>query len=129
MKEITGINHTCITVNDMDQTLEFYIDVLGCKLIDRFPLDWVNVELAHIEIGGQQIEFTYKDDTPRLKTSRWDVGHIAFNVTDIEKVEEKLRNVPNIKYIDQKPNKVTETLTTFFIEGPSGEIIEFMEYK
>ncbi len=129
MKEITGINHTCITVNNMDQTLQFYIDVLGCKLIDRFPLDWINVELAHIEIGGQQIEFTYKEDTPRLKTERWDVGHIAFNVTDIYGVEEKLRNVPNIKYIDQKPNKVTESLTTFFIEGPSGEIIEFMEYK
>ena len=129
MKEITGISHVCITVNDMDETLGFYQDVLGCKLIDRFPLDWVNVELAHVEIGGQQIEFTYKDDTPRLKTDRWEVGHIAFNVTDIYKVAETMAAVPNIKFIDQKPNVVNDSLITFFIEGPSGEVIEFMEYK
>ena len=129
MKEIQGICHTCISVNDMEETLDFYIGVLGCKLIDRFPLDWVNVELAHVEINGQQLEFTYKDDTPRLRTGRWETGHVAFNVTDIEKVADKMRSLPNIRLIDQAPNQVNETLATFFVEGPSGEVIEFMEYK
>lgn len=129
MKEIKGISHVCISVNDMDETLQFYLNVLGCKLIDRFPLDWVNVELAHVEINGQQIEFTHKSDTQRLKTDRWEVGHIAFTVSDIYKVAESLSKVPNVKFIDEKPNEVNETLTTFFIEGPSGEVIEFMEYK
>lgn len=129
MKEIKGISHVCISVNDMDETLQFYIDVLGCKLIDRFQLDWVNVELAHVEINGQQIEFTHKSDTQRLRTDRWEVGHIAFTVSDIYKVAENLSKVPNVKFIDEKPNEVNETLTTFFIEGPSGEVIEFMEYK
>lgn len=82
MKEIKGIEHVCISVNNMDETLDFYIKVIGCKLIDRFPLDWVNVELAHVEINGQILEFTYKADTPRLKTDRWEVGHIAFIVSD-----------------------------------------------
>lgn len=129
MKEIKGIAHVCITVNDMDETLQFYLDVLGCKLVDRFQLDWINVELAHVEINGQQMEFTFKDDTLRLRTDRWEVGHIAFTVTDIYKVAEKLSSIPNIKFIDEKPNEVNDTLTTFFIEGPSGEVIEFMEYK
>ncbi|KAF0092566.1 MAG: Glyoxalase/bleomycin resistance protein/dioxygenase [Fusobacteria bacterium] len=129
MKEIKGIAHVCITVNDMDETLQFYLDVLGCKLVDRFQLDWVNVELAHVEINGQFIEFTYKSDTPRLRTDRWEVGHIAFTVSDINKVAENLSFISNIKFIDEKPNVVTETLSTFFIEGPSGEVIEFMEYK
>lgn len=129
MKEIKGISHVCISVNNMDETLQFYIDVLGCKLIDRFPLDWVNVELAHVEINGQQIEFTYKSDTPRLRTDRWEVGHLAFTVSDIYKVAENLSTLTNIKFIDEKPNKVNDTLSTFFIEGPSGEVIEFMEYK
>ncbi len=129
MKEIKGISHVCISVNDMDETLQFYLNILGCKLIDRFPLDWVNVELAHVEINGQQIEFTHKSDTQRLKTDRWEVGHIAFTVSDIYKVAENLSKVPNVKFIDEKPNEVNETLTTFFIEGPSGEVIEFMEYK
>ncbi len=129
MKEIKSLAHVCISVNDMDETLQFYLNVLGCKLIDRFPLDWVNVELAHVEINGQQIEFTQKSDTQRLRTDRWEVGHIAFKVSDIDKVAEKLSSVSNIKFIDEKPNVVNETLTTFFIEGPSGEVIEFMEYK
>lgn len=129
MKEIKSIAHVCISVNDMDETLQFYLNVLGCKLIDRFPLDWVNVELAHVEINGQQIEFTQKSDTQRLRTDRWEVGHIAFNVSDIDKVAEKLSSVSNVKFIDKKPNVVNENLTTFFIEGPSGEVIEFLEYK
>lgn len=129
MKEILGISHVCITVNDMDETLKFYQEVLGCKLIDRFPLDWVNVELAHVEINGQQIEFTHKEDTPRLRTDRWEVGHLAFTVSDIYKVAETLAAVPNVKFIDAEPNVVNDSLITFFIEGPSGEVIEFMEYK
>ncbi|MDD2371652.1 MAG: VOC family protein [Firmicutes bacterium] len=129
MKEIKGIEHVCISVNNMDETLDFYINVIGCKLIDRFPLDWVNVELAHVEINGKILEFTYKSDTPRLRTDRWEVGHIAFNVSDINKVAENLSSVKNINFIDEKPNVVTDTLSTFFIEGPSGEVIEFMEYK
>ena len=113
----------------MDETLDFYQNIIGCKLIGRFPLDWINVELATVEINGQHIEFTCKTDTPRLKTDRWENGHIAFTVTDIYKVAEILGTVPNIKLIDEKPNVVTDTLITFFIEGPSGEVIEFMEYK
>ena len=122
MKEIKAINHTSIAVNNMDETLDFYQNIIGCKLIDRFPLDWINVELATVEINGQHIEFT-------CKTDRWENGHIAFTVTDIYKVAEILGTVPNIKLIDKKPNVVTDTLITFFIEGPSGEVIEFMEYK
>lgn len=129
MNEIKGLSHVCITVNDMDETLKFYQEVIGCKLKDRFQLDWVNVELAHVDMNGQEIEFTHKSDTPRLRTDRWEVGHIAFKVFDIYKVAEKLATVANIKFIDEKPNVVNENLITFFIEGPSGEVIEFMEYK
>ncbi len=129
MKEIKGIEHVCISVNNMDETLDFYINIIGCKLIDRFPLDWVNVELAHVEINGQFLEFTYKSDQPRLRTDRWEVGHIAFTVSDIYKVAENLSTIPNVKFVDEKPNVVNDNLITFFIEGPSGELIEFMELK
>lgn len=129
MKEILGISHVCISIDDMDETLKFYTEVLGCKLLDRFPLDWVDVELAHVEIDGQQIEFTKKSDADRLRTGRWQVGHLAFKVSDIYKVADTMAKVPGIRFVDKTPNVVNDSLITFFIEGPSGELIEFMEYK
>jgi catechol 2,3-dioxygenase-like lactoylglutathione lyase family enzyme len=128
MQEFKSVNHVSIAVNNMDETLNFYQNTLGFEFVQRIYLDWADAELALLKLNGQGIEFICKKDTPRLQTNRWEVGHIAFEVSDIYKVADELRTISNLKFVDEKPVQANEHLICFFFQGPSGELIELVQY-
>ena len=94
--------HTMVRVTDIDQSLRFYCDALGLKLLSRkdnekgrFTLvflaapDEVETVKAQGSRGRPTLELTYNWD-PEVYTGGRNFGHLAYEVDDIYVTCEKL---------------------------------------
>ncbi|CAK5266249.1 unnamed protein product [Mycena citricolor] len=107
MPSITSCDHTGITVTDLERSLAFWQDVMGCTLAHRFDAEGemaakiTGVAGAALRIamldapGGYRIEllqYTSPADRMHLRPRPCDVGsvHIAFTVDDIHGMKQKL---------------------------------------
>tara|TARA_B100001971_G_C17800295_1_gene339014 strand:- start:173 stop:475 length:303 start_codon:yes stop_codon:yes gene_type:complete len=98
---ITGTNHTSFTVSNLEQSIFFYKDLLGFKLLslaDRPPefaekvtgIPGAHLKIAYLQAPEHKLELIQYLSPPRKKldTQPLNVGsaHIAFNVDDLEKM-------------------------------------------
>ena len=78
--------HTMIRVNDLDQSIKFYCDVLGMKLLRKKDYPSGRFTLAFVGYGPESeesvIELTYNWDTHQYDLGNG-FGHIALGVDDI----------------------------------------------
>jgi lactoylglutathione lyase len=121
---ITGIEHTGIMVSNMENSITFYTEVLGLKLLDRFDHTSVPVELAFLGLGGKVLVELISGYTGEV-TNEGKVHHIAFSVTNIEEKFELLKEEGVLikdKEITELPNG-----KYFFFYGPDEESLEFFE--
>lgn len=121
---ITGIEHTGIMVSNMEDSITFYTEVLGLKLLDRFDHTSVPVELAFLGLGGKVLVELISGYTGEV-TNEGKVHHIAFSVTNIEEKFELLKEEGVLikdKEITELPNG-----KYFFFYGPDKESLEFFE--
>ncbi|KZE69433.1 hypothetical protein AWM68_03985 [Fictibacillus phosphorivorans] len=123
---ITGIEHTGIMVSNMDDSIAFYTEVLGLKLIDRFDHTSVPVELAFLGVNEKVLVELIAGYTGEV-TNEGKVHHIAFSVTNIEEKYEWLKE----KGVGMKDKEITELPNGkyFFFYGPDEESLEFFESK
>ncbi len=119
--------HTSITVKDMNESIAFYTQRMGMKLVERRDSRQKNAEIAFLEIGGSshRIELTcWKDKKDYTKGDQLD--HIAFGVADLEMfVEEAKRQGIEIA----KEPYMLGTSRIAFIKDPNGISIELIEHK
>ncbi|GGB59573.1 VOC family protein [Fictibacillus barbaricus] len=123
---ITGIEHTGIIVSNMENSIAFYTEVLGLKLLDRFEHTSVPVELAFLGLGEKVLVELISGYTGEV-TNEGKVHHIAFSVTNIEEKFELLKG----EGVLIKDKKITELPNGkyFFFYGPDEESLEFFERK
>lgn len=84
--------HTMVRVTNLDESLKFYCDKLGLKLIRRFDVPEGRYTLAFVAAEGDEgnaIELTYNWDPEDYGFSR-NFGHIAYGVENIYEVCERL---------------------------------------
>ena len=82
--------HTMVRVTDIDQSLRFYCDALGLKLLSRKDNEkgrFTLVFLCAPGDDGAQVELTYNWPDPDGKTEAYtggrNFGHLAYAVDDI----------------------------------------------
>jgi glyoxylase I family protein len=85
---ISGIDHVVIRVADLDRSIGFYCDVLGCTL------DWRRNEigLAHLRVGTAFIDLLVGDPLPKDAVRNMD--HLCLTVPgfDVEEVRQHLQD-------------------------------------
>jgi len=121
--------HTMIRVNDLEESLVFYCQKLGMKLLrkndfpaGRFTLAFVGFDT---EDKSTVIELTYNWDTHKYDIGSG-FGHIALGVRDIYKTCDELR-AKGVKMV-REPGPMKHGSTTIaFIEDPNGYRIELIE--
>ena len=102
MSPLLSTNHTSFTVRSLDETLPFFIDVLGFKVTSRDTRDpeiieaitgvrGAQVEIAYLRVHDhtlEMIEYTAPANRAEHVLPPCDVGfaHIAFDVSDIAPV-------------------------------------------
>lgn len=123
--------HTMIRVNDLDESLKFYCDVLGMKLLRKKDYESGRFSLAFVGYGSEAenavIELTFNWDTHQYDLGNA-FGHIAIGVEDIYKTCETLRNKGAKISRDPGPMKHGSTEIAF-VEDPNGYKIELIQRK
>ena len=123
--------HTILRVKDLDESLHFYCDVLGMKLLRRHDYPEGKFTLAFVGYGdeseGAVIELTYnwgKSDYVLGDA----FGHVAIGVPDIRATCERLRQAGARIVREPGPMKHGSTVIAF-LEDPNGYRIELIEQK
>jgi len=123
------ILHTMIRVNNLEESIKFYTDILGMRLLreKEYPED--KFSLAFLGYGKETedtvIELTYNWHTNDYEHGNA-FGHIAIEVDDIYKVCEEIREKGTTFIRDPGPMMGSKLLLAF-IEDPNGYKIELIE--
>ena len=123
--------HTMLRVNDLDESLRFYCDVLGMRLLRRKDYPSGRFTLAFVGYGPESeqtvLEFTHNWDTKRYDIGTG-YGHVALGVEGIYDVVEKLR-AKGAK-VTREPGPMKHGGAEIaFIEDPNGYKVELIELR
>jgi lactoylglutathione lyase len=119
------MEHVGIMVNDMDESLAFYQNILGLELRNR---EWLNdtIELAFLFFPEQpsvEVELVYGGPVENEGI----VNHLAFTVESIEAELVRFKEA-GVKLIDEEPRSILNgTVKIAFFQGPNGEKLELVE--
>ena len=123
------ILHSMIRVNDLEESIKFYTEVLGMKLLREKEYPEGKFSLAFLGYGNETentvIELTYNWDKNDYEHGNA-FGHIAIEVDDIYKVCEEIKN-KGVKVIRDPGPMMGSRLLLAFIEYPNGYKIELIE--
>lgn len=118
---MNAINHVGIVVNNLAESILFYENVLGLKVIYRGEVPEKGLQLAFLATKGlcfELLEFVEKPprDVP--------LNHVAITVEDIDAWTEHLKQA-QASLLDTSPRTVLEGRSRIlFLTGPNGERIE-----
>jgi lactoylglutathione lyase len=121
--------HTMIRVNDLDESLKFYCDVLGMQLLRKKDYPAGRFTLAFVGYGHESehtvVELTYNWDTHQYDLGNA-FGHLALGVEDLYKTCQDLRQKGAKIVREPGPMKHGGTEIAF-IEDPNGYKIELID--
>jgi methylmalonyl-CoA/ethylmalonyl-CoA epimerase len=131
------IDHIGVAVRNIEDTIRFYENVLGAKLIDRYRSDakGVESEIAIMEVDGARTELlapTNNDTSPIarfIKQKGKGVHHIAYRVDDLDAALEELK-LKGIRTLEDslRINKHGRRLIYLNPADTEGTIIEYCDY-
>ena len=106
-KLITGLEHVGIAVNDLDEAMKIYEEILGLKVRKITVVEEEKIRTAILLAGKIRIELMEPTDEEGpvarfIKKRGEGVHHIAFTVTNLENFLKKLKE-KEIVLVDEKP--------------------------
>lgn len=120
-----------IRVGNLEESLRFYVEVLGMKLLRQKGYPEGRFTLAFIGYGEESsntaLELTHNWDTPSYDIGSG-FGHIAIEVEDVYAACEKIRAQGGKIVREAGPMKHGETVLAF-VEDPDGYRIELLGPK
>ena len=126
------LNHVCIAVSDIEDTLAFYREVFGAGEVEVEEIEDQAVRAALLRVGGSQLEFIQPTD-PNGGVARFierrgeGVHHIAFEVEDLQ---ERLYALSEhgVQLIDSAPREGLSGMIAFIHpRATRGVLIELVD--
>ena len=120
--------HTMLRVANLERSLDFYVNVLGMKLLRRQEYPEGEFTLAFVGYGDESeqtvIELTFNWGTDRYELGHG-FGHLAIEVDDVYAAVETLRTrgAPIVR--EAGPMQHGSTVIAF-VEDPDGYRIELI---
>jgi lactoylglutathione lyase len=125
------ILHTMLRVGDLQKSLQFYIQVLGMRLLRQMEFPDGKFTLAFVGYGDEAdsavIELTYNWDEDKYELGTG-FGHIALEVDDIHAAVARIRALGGEVLREPGPMKHGTTVIAFVVD-PDGYRIELIENK
>lgn len=118
----------------MDQSINFYTNLLGLKLLSRQEIPQNNAEIAFLQDSqakGAMLELTFYRTQKKFSQPDYEdriFDHLAFEVEDMNQTIELMRKAKVTITDDPFTLKATGSLIAF-VEDPDGTLIELIERK
>lgn len=123
--------HTMIRVNDLDESLGFYCDALGMKLLRKQDYPGGEFTLAFVGYGDEKNN-TVIELTHNWGTSSYDqgsaFGHLAIGVDDIYRTCDDLKG-RGVNVVREPGPMAHGSAVIAFIEDPNGYKVELIDLK
>ena len=126
------INHVCIAVKDIDDTVRFYRDVFGVGEAEVVDIEDQAVRATLIRVGGSQLEFIEPTD-PNGGVAKFidrrgeGVHHICFEVEDLAGTLQRLDD-RGVAVIDREPREgLSGTIGFIHPKATRGVLIELVD--
>jgi lactoylglutathione lyase len=120
-----------LRVNHLDESLRFYCEVLGMKLLRRKDYPSGRFTLAFVGYGPEDqqavLELTHNWDTDRYDLGNA-YGHVALGVRGIQRVVDEVR-AKGAKVVREPGPMKHGGSTIAFIEDPNGYKVELIELE
>ena len=121
--------HTMLRVNDLEQSLRFYCEVLGMRLLRRKDYAAGRFTLAFVGYGPEDeqavLELTWNWDTDRYDLGSA-FGHVALGVDDVYAAVENMR-ARGAKVVREPGPMQHGGSQIAFLEDPNGYRIELIQ--
>ena len=121
--------HTMLRVGNLDESLKFYCDVLGMKLLRKKDYPGGEFTLAFVGYGDES-ENTVIELTYNWGVEQYDIGdgygHIALGVNDIYSTCEKIKALGGKVVREPGPMKHGSTVIAF-VEDPNSYKVELIQ--
>ena len=134
---ILKVDHIGIAVNNLEETLKFYEDVLGLKCEGTEVVEEQKVKVAFLPVGDTELELleSTTEDGPIAKFiakngGRGGIQHVAVRVYNIENAIEEVK-AKGYKMIDETPRYGAGNARIAFChpKGTDGVLLELSERK
>jgi len=129
------VNHICIAVKDLEDSLAFYKDVFGVE--PQEPIEEIEdqgVLAALVRVGGSQIEFIQPLDSSNgvgkfIEKNGESVHHICFEVDDLQSKLDNL-DTAGFELVDNEPREGLSGMIAFIHpKSTKGILYELVDRK
>lgn len=123
--KVKKLLHTRMRVSDMEQTVNFYTNVLGLEVLER-KVSPRGSQLAFLKVPNSEelIELTSFPPSGPVKVQE-DLVHLAFQVESLDDTIASL-NAKGVKVTDG-PTQTSSGSRFIFIDAPDGYEVELIE--
>lgn len=124
--------HTSIRTSNIEKSIDFYVRLMGLKLVGRHEIPRNNAEIAFLqdqERRGSTLELTFYHDQKKFIQPDYEdrlFDHIAFEIQNMETTISILRK-EKVTITDEPFRLRTGGSLIAFIEDPDGTLIELIE--
>ena len=123
------IHHIAITVNNLEESIKFYTQILGFEIVKKFARKDMGAKAVFIKLGDFQIEMWEFQDIKENVDSLNDIKvrgirHIAFEVSYLKETIFDLE-LKGIKFSNVKMGASGHNYS--FTSDPNGIALEFYE--
>ena len=129
------INHVCIAVLNIEETLEFYENLFGVtKSGEIETIEDQGVKAALVRVGASQLEFIQPIDNENgvakfIERRGEGVHHICFEVDNLESKLKDL-DLAGVQLIDKEPRDgLSGTIGFIHPKSTRGVLIELVDQK
>ncbi|MAS33250.1 MAG: glyoxalase [Anaerolineaceae bacterium] len=126
-----GMHHIAIQTRDWDESMRFYRDVLGMKVVAEFGSETRKIVLLDMGDGSHMELFqpTAETKAPGSEAPNDPVFHFALATTDTRGATEHVRQAGYQVTVEPKDVDLAGQMnvTISFFVGPNGEVIEFFQ--
>jgi lactoylglutathione lyase len=123
--KVKKLLHTRMRVSDLDQTIQFYVNVLGLDVLER-KTSPRGSQLAFLRVpnSDELIELTSFPPSGPVKVQE-DLVHLAFQVESLDEMIASL-DAKGVKVTDG-PTQTSSGSRFIFIDAPDGYEVELIE--